>query len=107
MQAQQVSPATDRTRNRQADSPLPTDKYAEFNGYITKTQKDAPAHMSAIEFKNQWYFFYQRGDVNDGTFHRRSSCYEKMAFNQDGTIKPIEYTLDKGVVVNEPVTPIK
>ena len=78
-----------------ADSPLPTEKYAEFKGYITKEQRDAPVHMSAIEFKNQWYFFYQRGDVNDGSFFRRSACFEKMEFNEDGTIKPIEYTLDE------------
>jgi hypothetical protein len=89
------------------DSPLPTEKYAEFKGYITKTQKDAPAHMSAIEFKDQWYFFYQRGDVNEGTFHRRSACFDKMEFNADGTIVPIEYTVGKGVKVNDPVTPIK
>ena len=90
-----------------ADSPLPSEQYAEFKGFITKHQKDAPTHMSAIEFKDQWYFFYQRGDVNDGTFHRRSACFDKMDFNEDGTIVPIEYTLDEGVTVNEPVTPIK
>jgi hypothetical protein len=90
-----------------ANSPLPKEKYAVFKGYITPDQKDAPVHMSAIEFQNQWYFFYQRGDVNNGTFHRRSACYDKMNFNTDGTIKPIQYTLDKGVQVNEPVTPIK
>ncbi|WP_195715264.1 family 43 glycosylhydrolase [Ancylomarina sp. 16SWW S1-10-2] len=96
-----------RTSYWMADSPLPTEKYAVFKGYITKNQIDAPTHMSAIEFKDQWYFFYQRGDVNDGTFYRRSACYEKMEFNADGSIKPIEFTLDKGVIVNEPVTPIK
>jgi hypothetical protein len=84
-----------RTGYWMSDSPLPTKKYAEFKGYITKEQRDAPVHMSAIEFKGQWYFFYQRGDVNDGNFHRRSACFEKMEFNQDGTIKPIEYTLNE------------
>lgn len=96
-----------RTAYWMSDSPLPTKKYADFKGYITPDQKDAPVHMSAIEFQNQWYFFYQRGDVNNGTFHRRSACYEKMNFNADGTIESIQYTLDKEVQVNEPVTPIK
>ncbi len=96
-----------RTGYWMADSPLPTETYATFKGYITENQKDAPAHMSAIEFKNQWYFFYQRGDVNNGTFHRRSACYDKMEFNADGTIIPIQYTLDEGVKLNSPVTPIK
>jgi len=90
-----------------ADSPLPVQKYAEFKGYITKRQVDAPAHISAIEFRNQWYFFYQRGDVNEGTFWRRSACFDKMFFNVDGTIVPIEYTLGEGVKTNEPVTPVR
>ncbi|MBP1841271.1 family 43 glycosylhydrolase [Formosa algae] len=77
-----------------ADAPLPTQPYAQFKGYITREQQEAPVHMSAIEFKNQWYFFYQRGDVNQGDFHRRSACFEKMVFNPDGTIVPITYTLD-------------
>lgn len=81
-----------RTAYFMADSPMPTD-YAKFKGYITKEQNDAPAHNSFIEFKNQWYVFYQRGDVNNGTFHRRSACFDKVYFNSDGTIRPIEYTL--------------
>jgi beta-xylosidase len=81
-----------RTAYFMADSPMPTD-YAKFKGYITKEQNDAPAHNSFIEFKNQWYVFYQRGDVNNGTFYRRSACFDKVYFNSDGTIRPIEYTL--------------
>lgn len=81
-----------RTGYWMADSPLPTKEYAKFIGYITKEQREAPVHMSVIEFKGEWYFFYQRGDVNNGSFHRRSACYEKMEFNADGTIKAIEYT---------------
>lgn len=96
-----------RTGYWMADSPLPSKPFAAFKGFITNNQKDAPAHMSAIEFKNQWYFFYQRGDVNEGTFWRRSSCFDKMEFNEDGTIKPIKYTLGAGVETNVPVTPIK
>jgi len=90
-----------------SDTPLPTKPYAVFKGYITKEQRDAPVHMSAIEFKDQWYFFYQRGDVNNGTFHKRSACFEKMEFDRDGTIVPINYTLDKDVKINKPVSPIK
>ncbi|MDW5288290.1 family 43 glycosylhydrolase [Formosa sp. PL04] len=77
-----------------SDSPLPTAPRAAFKGYITNEQKDAPVHMSVIEFKGAWYFFYQRGDVNNGSFYKRSACFEKMEFNADGTIKPIVYTLD-------------
>ncbi|MFI3261990.1 MAG: family 43 glycosylhydrolase [Rikenellaceae bacterium] len=80
-----------------ADSPMPTkDKgYAKFMGYITPEQKDAPAHNSFIEFNNQWYIFYQRGDVNAGSYNRRSACFDKIYFNEDGTIQPVVYTIEK------------
>ncbi len=78
-----------------ADEPLPTKPYAEFKGYITPEQMDAPAHNSFIEFKNHWYIFYQRGDVNMGTGHRRSACFEEIHFNEDGTIIPIEYSVNE------------
>ncbi len=84
-----------RTAYFMADNPMPTKEkgYAKFMGYITPDQKDAPAHNSFIEFEDQWYIFYQRGDVNDGTRHRRSSCFDKIYFNEDGSIQPVVYTL--------------
>ncbi|MFR9602488.1 MAG: family 43 glycosylhydrolase [Rikenellaceae bacterium] len=88
-----------------SDSPLPT-KYAEYKGFITENQRDAPAHNSFAEFKGKWYIFYQRGDVNEGSFHRRSACFEEIQFNDDHSIVPVKYTLDEGVVlVDPPVTP--
>lgn len=78
-----------------ANEPLPTETKAEFKGYITKVQNDAPAHNSFIEFKNKWYIFYHRGDVNNGTRHRRSACFEEIHFNADGTIVPIEYSVNE------------
>ncbi len=94
-----------RTGHWVADSPMPKE-YADFKGYITDEQRDAPAHNSFAEFKGKWYIFYQRGDVNEGTFHRRSACFEEIHFNDDHSIVPIKYTLDKGVeLVNPAVTP--
>lgn len=75
-----------------ADNPLP--QYAKPKGILAQNAPDAPNHTSVINFKGEWYFFYQRGDVNNGTFFRQSTCFEKMAFNPDGTIQPIVYTLD-------------
>ena len=75
-----------------SDTPMP--KYAEFKGKLAENAPDAPNHGSVIEFKGEWYFFYHRGDLNNGTFFRPSVCFEKMAFNPDGTIQPIVYTLD-------------
>jgi len=74
-----------------ANTPLP--KYATLKGELAPNAPNAPNHTSVIEFKNDWYFFYHRGDVNEGTFHRRSACFDKMSFREDGTIVPIEYTL--------------
>ncbi|MFI3259573.1 MAG: family 43 glycosylhydrolase [Rikenellaceae bacterium] len=92
-----------RTAYFMSETPMPTKEvgYAKFMGYITPPQSDAPAHNSFIEFKKQWYIFYQRGDVNDGTFHRRSVCFDKIYFNEDGTIQPVEYTLDDGVKIDK------
>ncbi len=81
------------TKYWMADSPLP--KYATLKGELAPDAPKAPNHTSVIAFKGEWYFFYHRGDVNDGSFHKRSACFEKMTFREDGTIEPIEYTLDK------------
>lgn len=79
-----------------ADSPLPTE-YVKFMGTITPDQRDAPAHNSFAEFKGKWYIFYQRGDVNNGSFFRRSACFEEIHFNDDHSIQPVQYTVDDGV----------
>ncbi|MDF7800128.1 carbohydrate-binding protein [Pontiellaceae bacterium B1224] len=106
----------DETAYWMADNPLPYPEnperpknpihndpetgYASYKGLITGKENhavNAPAHMSAIEFKDDWYFFYHRGDVNSGSGNRRSACVDRMYFNEDGTIKPIVYTLDEGM----------
>jgi len=81
------------TKYWMADTPLP--KFAKYAGILAPNSPDSPNHASVIEFKGEWYFFYHRGDVNQGSSHRRSACYEKMTFREDGTIEPIVYTLDK------------
>ena len=82
-----------------ADEPLPKD-YAKLKGLLASDSPRSPNHASVIEFKNQWYFFYHRGDVNKGSSCRRSACFDKMYFNEDGTIKPIKYTLADGIEIN-------
>lgn len=79
------------TKYWMAGEPLP--HYATLVGVLAPDAPQAPNHTSALEFKGQWYFFYHRGDVNEGSFHQRSACYEKMFFNEDGTIQPIHYRL--------------
>ena len=76
-----------------ADKPLP--QFAVYKGILAPNSPKSPNHTSIIEFKGEWYLFYHRGDVNDGSFFKRSACFEKIEFNEDGTIAPITYTLDK------------
>ncbi len=79
------------TKYWMANEPLP--QYANYMGELAPDAPNAPNHASVIEFKDQWYFFYHRGDVNEGSFHRRSACFEKMVFREDGIIEPIVYML--------------
>ncbi len=80
------------TKYWMADSPLP--QYAEMKGELAPNSPSSPNHTSAIEFKGEWYLFYHRGDVNHGSTYRRSACFDKMTFREDGTIEPVVYTLD-------------
>jgi len=81
-----------KTEYWMADTPLP--EYASLKGVLAENSPDSPNHASVIEFKDKWYFFYHRGDVNNGSRFRRSACFDEMTFNADGTIQPIEYTLE-------------
>jgi hypothetical protein len=95
-----------------ADNPLPypgnpknlaqpvhssVEGYASYRGTLADAAPNAPNHTSAIEFNGQWYLFYHRGDVNDGSYYRRSSCFDELNFNEDGTVKKVVYTLDNSV----------
>lgn len=91
------------TKYWMADSPLP--EYADLKGELAPNAPESPNHTSVIAFKDQWYLFYHRGDVNHGSRYKRSVCYETMTFREDGTIEPIVYTLDKRVEITTPSYP--
>ena len=86
------------TKYWMADSPLP--QYAELKGVLAPNSPRSPNHTSGIEFYGQWYLFYHRGDVNHGSNYRRSACFDKMTFREDGTIEPVVYILDEGVEIS-------
>lgn len=48
-------------------------------------------HPGVIEFKGQWYLFYHNAtltlDGHKGAIGRRSVCFDKLAFNPDGTMQ--------------------
>ncbi|MDF7826508.1 family 43 glycosylhydrolase [Pontiellaceae bacterium B12227] len=88
------------TKYWMADSPLP--QYAELKGELAPNSPHSPNHTSAIEFNGQWYLFYHRGDVNQGSRFKRTLCVDKMTFREDGTIEPVVYTLDDDVEITDP-----
>jgi len=56
-------------------------------------------HPGIIEFKKQWYLFYHNGkltlpDGETGASFRRSVCVDRLYYNKDGTMKPVEQTVD-------------
>jgi beta-xylosidase len=46
-------------------------------------------HGSITEFKDQWYFFYHV--AGPSTWERRV-CIERVSYNEDGTIRPMQMT---------------
>ncbi|MBN2163356.1 MAG: family 43 glycosylhydrolase [Pontiellaceae bacterium] len=55
-------------------------------------------HPGIIEFNGQWYLFYHNAtltlDGQEGATGRRSVCVERLYYNADGTMKPVEQTVD-------------
>lgn len=75
-----------------ADTPLPKPDELKYMGHLTEAQTNSPAHTSVIEFNGHWYLFYHRGDVNNGSFFKRSASFEPLQFNSDGSIKLVVFT---------------
>lgn len=53
--------------------------------------EDAPtSHPAVAEFAGQWYLVYHVSDAQGGGTYRRAVAIEKLTWNADGTIQPIE-----------------
>lgn len=68
-----------------------------FRGEITGSAENSfTIHPGIIEFKGDWYLFYHIGtlEVGDqtGAIGRRAVAVERLHFNPDGTIQPVEQT---------------
>jgi arabinoxylan arabinofuranohydrolase len=48
-------------------------------------------HCSVVEFEDQWYLFYHNS-VLSGNGCLRSCCFDKVFFNEDGTIQKVKQT---------------
>jgi hypothetical protein len=70
---------------------------------FAKRGRGSIAHPAIIEYKGQWYYFYQRGDYTlngvKGSMQRRNVCVDELYYNADGTIKEVKLT-NQGVKRN-------
>jgi hypothetical protein len=70
-----------------------------YHGILTdRTEGSYTIHPAIVEFKDQWYFFYHTAkltiDGQSGTLGRRAVSVEYLYYNEDGTIKPIQQTIN-------------
>ncbi len=70
-----------------SDSPLgpwePKGVFLEATDVLTM-------HGSIVEYKGQWYVFYHNGALSKGRNTNRSICFDKVFFNDDGTIQMVQ-----------------
>ncbi|WP_163712681.1 family 43 glycosylhydrolase [Mangrovibacterium lignilyticum] len=86
-----------------SDNPLGPFKY---RGVILRKMNSGTNHHSIVEYKGQWYLFYHNSDLyyrnhpeleekfgwgHEGSPHpyRRSICFDKLYYNEDGTIQEV------------------
>ncbi|PQV49453.1 glycosyl hydrolase family 43 [Jejuia pallidilutea] len=78
----------------------------EYKGVILEKMNSGTNHHSIVEYKGQWYMFYHNSDLyfknhpeveekfgwgHEGSPHpfRRSICFDKLYYNEDGTIQKV------------------
>jgi hypothetical protein len=78
----------------------------QYKGVILEKMNSGTNHHSIVEFKGQWYLFYHNSDLyfknhpevdekfgwgHEGSPHpfRRSICFDKLFYNEDGTIQKV------------------
>ena len=70
-------------------------------GVFAESPNGAQSHPGIIKYRNKWYYFYHRGDYKlnniEGSLYRRNVCIDYLYYNNDGSIRMIEYT-EKGVM---------
>jgi hypothetical protein len=68
----------------------------EWKGAMAPKPDGAQYHHSTVEFKGQWYDFYHVGGGSfkpaDYNGSYRIACFDKLFYNEDGTIKMVEQT---------------
>ena len=62
-------------------------------------------HPAIVNYNDQWLFFSHNGALTDGGSYKRSVIVEPMAYNADGTIRPIPPTTKGAVAQGNPILP--
>lgn len=71
-----------------------------YQGIILKPVNSGTTHCSIVNYKGQDYMFYHTADISRAlapdyfSANRRSVCMDSLFYNEDGTIRPIETTLN-------------
>jgi arabinoxylan arabinofuranohydrolase len=67
----------------------------EWKGAMAPRPQGAQDHHSIIEFNGQWYYFYHIA-VKEYPKYKESqgriACYDKLYYNEDGTIQMVKHT---------------
>lgn len=79
----------------------------KYKGIILDPTGCETSHGSVVEFKGQWYLFYHNMALS-GMGNLRSVCFDKLFFNEDGTIQKVIQTgsLSKGKFIPAVKTPL-
>jgi beta-xylosidase len=65
----------------------------EFKGILNEIAGNCETNRAAIlDFKEQSYFIYHNGALENGGSHRRSVCIDYLYYNPDGTMKRVIMT---------------
>ena len=71
-----------------------------YQGIILEPVNSGTTHCSIVNYKGQDYMFYHTADISRAlapdyfSANRRSVCVDSLFYNEDGTIRPIEPTLN-------------
>lgn len=75
---------------RYATSNNPLGPWTPRGALIDRVTSDT-SHGSIVEYKGQWYLFYHNADLS-GRGNARSICFDKLYYNEDGTIQKVKQT---------------
>lgn len=84
-----------------ADSPAGPFTYI---GAVMDPVSSFTSHGSLVEFKGQWYVFYHTQDLPGGNGVRRSVCFDKIGFDENGLIIKATQTIADDITVNNAKT---